>query len=248
MQRLLTAAMTAALVATAGCIVLVSDVPGESECRFQGADSECGQCTRARCGAMVDACCGDRACATVLQSLDACASRHDQSCAALVSPPSDGSGGAAALSSCIAQRCAPWCTALSGKSETTCKEAQLAPAAACSCTVDGSPNDMACSEAVERGTICCAAPGWPAPGLECACRRVSCNPTKGGCFCSLVDYAPEHESCSGQFCCVRPGQDDQCVCRSYDCYDNERRVESCSAAVMGCGAQQREASCSRRTP
>jgi hypothetical protein len=185
-----------------------------------------------------------------LRTLEACATIRDEHCTELMT--GGGSFQRAALAECVLEKCSPYCQAVppgAGESETSCKESPLAPAAACSCTVQSIPaNDFTCSEAVERGSRCCAPSGWPAPGLQCTCRRLSCNPTEDGCFCSLVDYAPEQETCAGQaHCCLAAGHDDQCFCRSRECGPNETPVPACSLDVMGCGSQVKQESCSRRS-
>jgi hypothetical protein len=156
------------------------------------------------------------------------------------------------LRACANRQCAAECQPFEGVSETTCKELPLAPGAACSCVTSAAsgPNDYTCSPDVFPAARCCAPKGWPAAGLECSCRRVQCNPTADGCFCSLVDYTPDQETCGGSpdlFCCAS-AKDAQCTCRSHPCFTGEQPVKSCAADVIGCGVQDVLASCSRRTP
>src|SRR6185503_14268747 len=134
-----------------------------------------------------------------------------------------------------------------GQSETACKELVLAPGASCSCVTSAEHNDFTCSAAVFPGARCCAPKGWPAAGLECSCKRAQCNPTADGSFCSLVDYTPDQQVGSGAYCCASP-RAAECTCRSRKCYADEIPVETCSAAVIGCGVQSRVESCSLRSP
>jgi hypothetical protein len=239
-----------------GCILLVSPREYGTQCRFAGADSECGACVVARCQTDVDTCCGADACSSTLGSLEACASNHDQSCGRLAPASSTSTDPATAgLRTCIARGCSAECQAFAGTSETTCKELPLAPGASCSCTTKSSAgaNDYACSAAVFPSTRCCAPNGWPAPGLECTCKHVECIGTPGGCFCSLVDHMPDQETCGGTdglTCCASTSttKDAQCTCGTRACFIDEVEVTSCSSEVMGCGLQRRVESCSSRTP
>lgn len=237
-----------ALTLLGGCILLVHEPAHGTSCTFEGAASACGACVRERCRSSLDACCGDDGCAETLNALDGCASRSDLSCVALASAARAPRPTSANLAACIEERCAGLCQPREGTSESACKELPLAPGVSCSCMTSATPNDFTCSEAVQPGTRCCAPKGWPAAGLQCACRQVSCNPTPDGCFCSLVDYTPEQTACTGVFCCVKPGQDDECACRSRACFADEQRVATCSVATVGCGPQVRHGACSLRGP
>lgn len=230
-----------------GCILLVSEPTFGKTCRFSGAESACGACVASRCQASVDACCTDDACKDTLGSLDGCAAKHDGSCGALAAAASSSQPASAELGKCIARRCGGECQPFAGQSETTCKELVLAPGASCSCVTSAEHNDFTCSEAVFQGARCCAPKGWPAAGLECSCKRLQCNPTADGCFCSLVDYTPDQESCSGVYCCASP-KTAECSCRARPCYADETRVTACSTAVVGCGPQDRIDACSSRSP
>ncbi len=185
---------------------------------------------------MVNASCGSG-----VELLERCATNSDASCAEL-------SRSKTAIGECLNRWCAGTCQALTGKSDSSCKDLPLGPGAGCTCLAGAENNDFICNEDVFPGAICCATKGWPGAGLSCSCRRPECNPTADGCFCSLVDFAPEQQECTGVYCCVDETRDDQCTCRSRPCQTNERRVDSCSAAVMGCGVADRIEACSRRTP
>ncbi len=239
-----------------GCILLVSNREYGTQCRFAGAQSECGACVVARCQTEVDTCCSVDLCGETLATLEECASKHDQSCATLAAKAvSESNPAGAGLRACIARGCAAECQPFQGTSETSCKELPLAPGASCSCTTQSAAgaNDYACATTVFPSTRCCAPNGWPAPGLECSCKHVHCNGTPGGCFCSLVDYTPDQETCGGTdglTCCASTSttKDAQCTCGSRACYIDEVAVPSCSSEVMGCGVQRRVESCSSRTP
>ncbi len=242
----------AAVMLLGGCILLVSAPEYGSQCRFAGAQSLCGACVATRCPASINRCCSDDACAPTLAALEGCAAERDQTCTTLALAAASTEPASAELGACIATRCAGSCQPLAGVSETTCKELPLAAGAACSCVTStmAAPNDFACSPAVFPGVRCCAPKGWPADGLECACKRAQCNPTTNGCFCSLVDYTPDQETCGGTpglFCCASP-KSAQCTCRPEACFKGELAVPSCSAAVIGCGVQDDIAACSRRSP
>jgi hypothetical protein len=250
------AAISGALAALlGGCILLVSPREYGSQCRFAGAQSECGACVVARCQAEVDTCCSDSQCDGTLTALDECASKHDPSCTQLGSKADSPSDGASiGLRQCISRGCAAECQPFRGTSETSCKELPLAPGASCSCTTQSpsGTNDYTCATAVFPNTRCCAPNSWPAPGLECTCKHVQCIATATGCFCSLVDYTPDQETCGGTAgltCCASTAtaKDAQCTCGTRACFIDEVAVPSCSAEVMGCGMQRRVDSCSSRT-
>lgn len=233
----------------AGCVLLVSEPSRGTACRFSGAQSACGACVSTRCQASVNACCKDDACQDTLSALDGCASKNDESCNALGASAASLQPTSAELGKCITRRCAGECQPLApaSQSQTGCKELVLAPGASCSCLTSAEHNDFTCSEAVFAGARCCASKGWPGAGLACSCKHLQCNPTERGCFCSLVDYTPDQEECSGAVCCVSPNAA-ECSCRTQPCYADEMRVSSCSAALVGCGPQDRVDSCSRRSP
>ena len=227
-----------------GCMLVVSPDTYGDRCRFAGDDtSQCGLCVASRCRAEVDACCRDGACDATMRALDGCSDKHDGNCATLASSNTD-------LGRCVAAKCAAVCVTLTGTSATTCREPHLGEGSVCTC--DGAStagNDFICSQAAYPDTICCAPPGWPAPGLACSCTPLSCTPTADGCFCALADFTPpKSRECSGgptSTCCA---DHDKCTCRARaSCYAGEHPVPSCEIRNVGCKEnQQRVDSCSAR--
>jgi hypothetical protein len=221
------------VLSVVGCILAVSPETYGDRCRFAGEGTQCGSCVRTACQAEVNAeCDGD-----ALRAVESCAARHDASCGTIPDGP---------LAACVKTRCAGVCTVLAGTSETHCEEPPLGAGSACTCTQGGVANDAVCDSAAYPQTICCAPKGWPAPGLACSCRPVSCNATTDGCFCSLVTNTPVQSACSGFACCA---ERDACTCRAKGCYPFETQVPTCDVTVLGCAdGQVRVASCSVRTP
>jgi hypothetical protein len=230
---------------TASCILFVSPEPGGAHCRFAGEDTACGKCIAFTCQEAVDRTCVARP--DTLARLDACASRRDSSCDALRADRS--SAETAELASCVTTRCAGSCAEAVGTSLTRCAPEPYGDGRQCACSVSSDKaNDFACAEAVQPGTICCAAAGWPAEGLSCRCHVFDCNPnsTGTGCFCSLSAYTSGSPLCEGVGCCANGNQ---CRCGGRACSGDDRPVTSCTRDVVACGeGQVRVESCSIRSP
>lgn len=228
------------------CILAVSDLPDPGpHCTFAGTSSQCGACIKAHCQDAVDACCGAMSCAPVLSKLESCTTRHDASCNIFGSRPPTSPSQGVALAQCVHSACSAACATLGGVSQTACHEQLLGEGTTCSCQVDpANANDFICSEGTYPRTLCCAPAGWPAPGLECACRPLGCDPTSDGCYCDLVDYGPTERKCAGQTCCA---DQDSCTCRAGSCFSFETQVPACDIQAVTCAqGQHRVASCSVR--
>lgn len=228
-----------------GCIFVVSPEEYGTTCRFQGEDTQCGACIATSCRAELNACCRDEACEQPLRDLDDCATRSSYACNTLrgVTIPAV----AGPLAQCVDRACGAVCFERKGTSTTSCREPRLGEGSACECAANGEVNDFVCTPQAFPNAICCAPKGWPAPGLECSCRPLDCNPSPDGCFCRLVDFTPKQRECEGATkCCV---YEDTCTCRPRGCSSFEREVDSCAVDALDCAAgQERVESCSLRTP
>jgi hypothetical protein len=218
------------------CVFLISTPDSADHCSFAGKGSWCGACVAAQCQSEVDHCCGDGACASTLSLLETCTTAHDASCSDLKQGTGAG-GAAAALSGCVATHCRGSCEPLSGVSQTSCQEPYAGQGTLCSCQYGTALNDQACSSALYPDTICCAPKGWPAPGQQCACEPIGCNPTADGCICSRVDYSFSDlaRECGGQYCCAAA---DNCRCGTTPCESWQTPVASCSIDVITCADNQ----------
>lgn len=215
-------------------MLVVSPEPGGEHCAFRADVTECGVCLASRCVEEIDSACFDD---EVLTALETCAVRGDVACEHL--PPSS-------LTTCLQQKCAAWCSSREGTSLTQCEDSLFGPGLACSCRLNDTPNNFACSSALYTRSICCAPPGWPGPALSCTCEAVACVPSTDGCICTLSeDLGPETASqCPGVHCCA---VEDRCQCRTRACSGGEREVAVCNKAALQCPPGRHEVpSCSIR--
>ncbi len=234
----LTSALAASLV---GCVLLVSPKDYGAHCRFEGEQTPCGQCIRTRCEADVDGCCGQGSCEPTLAAVEACAAGDVAKCDAVASLRTSSEAAKAGVGRCLDERCRDECSAPSARNKTKCSFPSFGNGESCSCTLATTPNDVTCDEAVLPKAICCAPQGWPADGLRCACKAVSCGATGDGCRCSLMDAPSEGPSCSAKICCAL---NDLCTCGSSTCIAGERKVASCARAELACApGLMRVASC-----
>jgi hypothetical protein len=245
----------------ASCVLLVSPATYGERCKFEGEDTTCGRCLRDRCQGSIDACCTDDTCGATLGVLESCALHGDATCGDLTSRKALASHDGE-LATCATTRCGAVCRGFTGTSDTKCSEPVFGRGATCSCLpTPGAGNDFLCSPETYVDTLCCASDSWPAPGFECSCLPLGCHGTPEGCSCALVDTPPDQKECGGPgaggatTCCVSLLDPDQCVCRG-SCFDQERKVPSCSLAAadangpaIGCKkGQKRVASCTLRSP
>jgi hypothetical protein len=225
------------LVTLAGCILFVSPADYGAHCEFQGMTTDCGACLAERCQTTIDACCGDSTCASILSSVDTCASELGDACTTLKDAAKSGTDPTQqALGSCVATLCAGECAASQGESVTKCSEPEFAEGTACTCSSasDGGANDFVCSSAVYPEALCCAPSGWPGPGLTCNCEPLECSSMPSGCSCSLScsPFGSSSTTCSGPpHCCALSGS---CSCSDSPCTSGETKVSSCSAKTAGC--------------
>lgn len=234
---------------TAGCVLLVSPPEGGETCLFGVSNTLCGACVVERCRDAVNDCCADRRCRDRLPQLEDCARNANASCDAfkqLSAEEAEESAGAA-LSLCVQRECPGRCEAV-GTSLTNCTDLPASARKGCSCRYGGVSNPQICSPLEYLDTLCCAPEGWPAPGQECSCMPIGCQPSPDGCICSLVDYANSAtaRTCEGTICCAA---DDTCVCGTTPCTTHQKQVERCSLEVLSCPRQQnRFWSCSVHEP
>lgn len=241
----------AASLMTMSCMFLVSSETYGDHCKIAGEDTPCGRCLRARCQTKLDNCCRDDACVSTLPILEACAQHTGAACDDFAARKGN-AGPEGVVAACAATLCGAVCNSFAGTSDTTCAEPTFGRGATCACTsAPGSGNDFECSPKSYADTICCAPESWPAPGVECTCRPLSCYGTPEGCSCRLVDTPPDRSRCEAPPCCVSDLDPEQCACRA-NCYENERRVSSCSttdgSAVRCAKGQKRVDACSARHP
>ncbi len=222
-------------VSASACILVVPSVePGGPHCAFAGSETACGACIRTSCADQVDPCCKDDACGGVIADVEACAARRDESCARVQSL-SDRDGAHRALSSCVATHCAEAC-APPAKNVTRCKPAYVTSKNACTCDVDGPPNEIACTTAGHPMLRCCAPDGWPGPALACDCLAIICVPIGDGCLCQLsaMDDRGRPTECRGTHCCADPGGA-SCQCGSEPCLAKDVEVAACNLDALRCG-------------
>ncbi len=218
-----------------GCILIApADTSVSGQCSFRGRETDCGACLASRCGAQINAACGDDA---VLTPMEQCAADGTSACGRL--PANDVTG-------CLTARCAAVCYEKLGQSQTSCTDSFLGPGLACSCQVSRTPNDLLCSPTTYSRTRCCAPTSWPGPALSCDCQAVACVSTSDGCICNLADNldAMTAEECRGTHCCA---VEDRCQCRERACDGGEREVSVCNKAALVCPQGRMEVpSCSIR--
>jgi hypothetical protein len=248
LRRALLASVSIALsLPLSDCILLVHPTTGSLTCAFSGEDSLCGSCVKGECQDEVNACCGDDDCATALSNLDACTTKHGEECTSLEATGSSDAA-AAKLASCVRANCLGACQPFTGASMTNCSEPEDSEGTVCNCMLaqsDLPANDFVCSSKVYAGTICCSADGWPAVGLSCECQALSCSTSTSGCFCMLVDYAPNQgtcfspgvTSCKAEHCCA---QMDTCTCGSTPCSEFETAVPQCDIDHVSCPIGQKQ--------
>ncbi|CAN5925209.1 hypothetical protein BH11MYX4_BH11MYX4_19840 [soil metagenome] len=235
-------AVTGALLALAGCILLVSPDDYGEHCGFRGQDTTCGTCLATKCRAALDACCRDDGCAPTLSIVERCATGDQAACASAESEESAASPTRIALARCLVDGCQTTCrTGTPTRSITQCSVPAFGRGQACTCVVSASPNDTACNEQAFPNTVCCAPSGWPGASLRCSCRAFDCQPTSDGCLCALTDGASEGTQCGGAICCL---DHDVCQCGSRPCLAADQQVPSCDFSKVGCAVgQQRVTSC-----
>ena len=237
-------------LALASCVLVVSPETYGEHCRFAAETTACGACLRERCENAIDACCSDTACGA-MPDVDRCARGESGACEALGARGNASGAPERDTGSCAATQCAAVCRTFTGASTTTCTEPPSGRGATCSCKTAGTmaANDFECSPAAFVGTVCCAAPSWPAEGQECTCRPLGCSTTPEGCFCQLAFTPQTSQTCEGTTCC-QEDDGDQCACRAR-CFDREHQVPRCAALPIETGAgckngQVRVDSCSLR--
>jgi hypothetical protein len=230
------------LAGLASCVLVVSPDEYGQRCRFQGEESRCGSCLTARCQPFIDDCCRDDACTHTLDSLERCAQGDVARCTSLGADSDAAEPSRSKLGRCAETQCKAECASGLTKSITQCTVPAFGQGHTCTCAVSDTPNDTLCSEATFPETLCCAPEGWPAPGLRCSCKVLSCGPSRDGCSCMLTDGAPEAPTCIAKTCCLLG---DICGCHANDCLVDETKVASCSRANIQCAVgQKRVASCS----
>lgn len=229
-----------------GCTLVVSPPEGKQTCRFDVSNTLCGACIVDNCQDAVDDCCGDERCRDLLAGIEDCARKADDSCEAF-KQLSEGEAAGSSLSRCVQTACPGRCESV-GTSDTYCLDILTAGKTACSCRYGEGSNPLVCSSLEYPDTMCCAPQGWPAPGQQCSCKPIGCQPTPDGCICTLIDYkgADTSRSCEGVHCCAG---NDACVCGSTPCPSHLTPVERCSLDVLTCPKQQsRLPSCSVHEP
>lgn len=229
----------------AGCILLVDPTTGSTRCEFSGESTECGACVQQNCQTAVNACCADAMCGA-FADLESCATAHGATCTNLQDGNETGTAGAG-LASCVAANCRGACQPYSAPGTTSCSDGYNGEGQGTVCTcqlpdANDTVNDFVCSAAAYPGTIRRAPDGWPAPGIQCLCQVLGCDPSQDGCECELVSYTPTEQFCQATQCCA---WQDGCTCRASGCYTYETKVETCSVAAVACPTGQVQvASCS----
>jgi len=229
------------------CVLVVQPESFGAHCSPKAATTECMACLSSRCQAAVDGCCSPTQCGNLLSTLEQCAAAHDASCTQARARTTSGDANELRLATCVATRCGSVCAELTGTSKTSCRESRNGEST-CTCTAGQAANDVPCSEAAYPGSLCCASPGWPGPGLGCSCVPIVCVPSGTGCFCSRNEYAtPGYQSrCAGKdlFCCRTSGT---CRCGTAPCEAPEEAVAECGRSTMQCDSAHAEVdACSLR--
>ena len=238
----------------------------KTTCSFSGSDTGCGKCIAQHCQPEVDACCADSSCRAkpddtigigtlygdpgVLAKLDTCGGGG--SCKDLENDPK-----APAIRACIEDKCQGvcdlWRSSTLHADETNCTVTNpVSGTPDCSCAVPGtvqdapsSPNSTECAAATVSRGLCCADKDWPAPAAKCSCRTVTCHLYSNACTCELdigLSDQPVDE-CSRGSCCI--ATDGTCSCwEDRGCYDDEQKVDKCTADLVYCSSQRNVDRCS----
>ncbi|MBX3186498.1 MAG: hypothetical protein KF819_05760 [Labilithrix sp.] len=229
-------------VVLAGCVLVVTPDEYGSTCHFAGEDSRCGSCLKQRCQAFIDDCCRDEACTSTLERVERCTTGDVKECALLGAESEAAEPSRSKLARCAESQCKAECAGGLTKSVTRCTVPTFGQGGTCNCVLSSTPNETLCSEATFPGTVCCAPEGWPAQGLRCSCKVITCGPSRDGCSCMLTDGVQEGPSCTGRTCCLLG---DTCACGTNTCLPEEKMVASCSRDVIECPpGQKRVTSCS----
>lgn len=225
------------LVFAAGpaCVLFVNDDPGSigTTCTFGDKTDAgpCGACLAKNCQTAINSCCVAPNCRDRgMAAVDDCARGNAKSCLS--------SDVSSEVQSCITSSCPKEC--LGGI--TDCRSGTYE----CTCSIDTySPNDVKCTTATVRNSICCASMSWPSSVSSCHCTYWGCNLSMTSCDCSLRNYVGStsdyKDACyfTGGHCC-RSNSSGFCGCQVSPCTASETEVPDCSLMNAGCGSYEKQ--------